>query len=117
MVGLLVDAPCRGGGRGALRVSGQGDKGADAALQLGVGDFECGAAGGKQFDVGRIGNAPVGRGRVAGPERAGFAGGAGADGEDEVEAGAPGAANSSQDLLRASGRAMPCWARVSRATG
>jgi hypothetical protein len=68
----------------------------------------------RTLDSSGVRHAPVGGDRFAGPDRAYFAGGLIADGEDEIISGAPGLANSCQLLLRS-----PCvsrWAFSRRAS-
>jgi hypothetical protein len=52
---------------------------------LPIGNFKRRTPRFQRLDVRRVGDAPVGSGRVAGPDRAGLTGGAGADGKDEID--------------------------------
>ena len=76
-----------------------------------AGDLGLGA-----LDDRRVGQAPMGGHRLAGPDRTDLAGGVVTDGEDEIERGAPGAANSSQDFERKAGQAQSLAAQGVRMT-
>lgn len=64
----------------------QREKSADAPFELPVRRLERRLARRQRLDVRRIGDAPVRGGRTPRPHRAGFAGGARADGDDVIEA-------------------------------